>query len=350
MTMSVMLTTTPLAQPGPYDEALERYHRTGPEFDGYLSNHGPMVVEALARLGHGEQIHAWSDDYLSRLDEVPRSVSAIAADDWREALGDAHRSADWITFFRDRSREQSWEGLLATWWPRLLPGIAAGATHGVIRVGHAVRALRAADTEPRRAELSHALAYWAARWQPVPLVRATGSYDVASTLARIPRVATQELGIRHRLAQLPTTTDWQPTLRSLAGPARPEDVPAALVRLISGVLARYATHAHGNPTMMVHAATAPMAVLNSLPSLPTPLWHPSFDAAWTATGAVLAAYAPAEARPAPVASSAADTLDQALRHGGEHVVKLTDTALRIHDLTGAEHALAAAGVAIRLDA
>ena len=29
---------------GTYDEALERLHRTGPEFDGWLANHGPMVV------------------------------------------------------------------------------------------------------------------------------------------------------------------------------------------------------------------------------------------------------------------------------------------------------------------
>ena len=39
----LMLTTT-----GTYDDALERFHRTGPEFDGYLANHGPMVVEVLA--------------------------------------------------------------------------------------------------------------------------------------------------------------------------------------------------------------------------------------------------------------------------------------------------------------
>jgi hypothetical protein len=30
---------------GTLDEAYERLHVTGPEFEGYLSNHGPMVVE-----------------------------------------------------------------------------------------------------------------------------------------------------------------------------------------------------------------------------------------------------------------------------------------------------------------
>ena len=32
---------------GTLDEAYERLHATGPEFDGWLSNHGPMAA------GHG---------------------------------------------------------------------------------------------------------------------------------------------------------------------------------------------------------------------------------------------------------------------------------------------------------
>ena len=344
----MLLTTT--SDSGAYDEALQRFHSTGPEYDGYLSNHGPMVVEALARLDRSSTIHAWTDAYLRRLDAVPRGINPIGSDDWRAALGDAGRSADWIAYFRERAHEQSWEDLLARWWPRLLPGIAAGATHGVIRVGHAVRALRTVDTEPRRLELLHALAYWAARWQPVPLLPTTGTYDATGAIARVPRVADQTLGVRHRLAQLPQTADWEPAMRALGGPATADQVPGALDRLVSAVLARYATHAHGNPTMMVHAATAPNAVLNALPSLPTHLWHQSFAAAWAASGAVLAAYSPGDARPAPAPGSADDVLERALRHGGEHVIKLTDTALRSHAVTGADDALSAVAVAIALDA
>ena len=109
----------------------------------------------------------------ARLDELPRGLRPI--EDWREAL--ATRSGPgtgWPTSTGEL-REQPWREVLGTWWPRLLPGIAAGATHGVIRVGHAVRALRtpagpgeAAESPARLAELGQALAYWAARWQPVP--------------------------------------------------------------------------------------------------------------------------------------------------------------------------------------
>lgn len=339
-----MLSTT-----GAYDEALDRYHATGPEFDGYLSNHGPMVVEALARLGRPELIHPWTDGYLHRLDGAPRGIEAIRPDTWRDALGDPLRAGDWTTYFLRQSEEQPWGDLLATWWPRLLPGIAAGATHGVIRTGHAVRALRAADSAPRRRELAHALAYWAARWQQLPAVAPSGSSDVSAALERIPPVAEQELGIRHRLTQLPTP-GWRSAMESLAGPPVAEDVPAALEQLVSGVLTHYATHAHGSPTMLVHAATAPMAVLNTLPSLPMAWWSAAFDAAWSASGAVLAAYTPEHARPAPKPTSADDVLDRAVRHGGEHVIKLADTALRIHEITGADHALAATLSAVEQDA
>jgi len=34
---------------GQLDEAYQRLHATGPEIDGWLSNHGPMGAEAIVR-------------------------------------------------------------------------------------------------------------------------------------------------------------------------------------------------------------------------------------------------------------------------------------------------------------
>ena len=340
-----------LARTSTYDEALERFHRTGPEHDGWLSNHGPMVVEALTRLGHEDRVHPWSDHYLARLDDVPRGIQPIDRAAWRDPLGDPTRSGDWIGFFLTEVEREPWSTLLVRWWPRLLPGIAAGATHGVIRVGHAVRSLRALETEPRRHELAHALAYWAARWQPVPLVAPHGTRGVASALAAIPPVPRQEHDIRHRLAQLADTPGWAVAGRSLAPPREVADVPSALTDLVTAVLAHYAGRAHGNPTMLVHAATAPMAVANTLPSLPRALWRPSFDAAWSAAAAVLAAYTPRDERPyRPAPTGLDDVLAQALHHGGEHVIKLADTAATAFATTGDQRALVAVLTAIDLDA
>jgi hypothetical protein len=44
------------AAAGTFDEAYERLHATGPEFDGFLSNHGPVAAEAMVRGGHGDLV------------------------------------------------------------------------------------------------------------------------------------------------------------------------------------------------------------------------------------------------------------------------------------------------------
>lgn len=343
-----MLTTT-----SAYDEALIRLHHTGPEFEGWLSNHGPMVVEALARRDHEEVIHPWVDDYLTRLDDVPRGINRIDVDAWRDPLGDPTRAGDWLDLFLVEVAEQPWTEVLATWWPRLLPGIAAGATHGVIRTGHAVQALRELETAPRFHELAHALAYWAARWQPVHAPSPTGPLDVTDALGGIPAIADQQAGIRARLAQLPDTPEWASRTARLTGPATAEQVPAALAKLVDAAVIGYGQYGHDQPTMLVHAATAPNAVAMTLPSLPTTAWLDSFTAGWAATSAVVAAYrSPAGARPARdgTAPEAADVEARALAHGGEHVIKFVDTALRAHGRTGDPACLAAAVYAVDLDA
>ena len=337
-----------LTRTGTYDDALERFHRTGPEFDGFLSNHGPMVVELLARRDVDDEIGRWTDDYLTRLDELPRGTHPIDAADWGSALGDVDRSSDWIEFMLHELADEPWHRVLTRWWPRLLPGIAAGATHGVIRVGHAVRALREAESAPRVAELAHALGYWAARWQAVPRIVPAGRLDAAAVAPGLARVARQTDGIRPRLAQLAETAGWADQVASLAAPL---DIPSALDHLVDTVVGLYPSYAYGNPTMLVHAATAPNAVSMALPALPSTLWRSSFDLAWTASAAVIAAYAPRSAGEITASGAGTDeVLARALRHGGEHVLKFADTALRSYDRTGDPLALDAALTAVRLDA
>ncbi|WP_372446109.1 questin oxidase family protein [Streptomyces triculaminicus] len=155
---------------GTLDEALQRLHRSGPEFQGYLSNHGPMAVEALVRNGHAPTVHRWLDAYETRLEDLPPARTPIGDDDWREALGDTARVTDWTGYFSRRIAERPWREVLTEWWPRLLPGIAGAATHPVIRVGHAVRALlRDGEDATRLSELACALGYWAARHTLLPV-------------------------------------------------------------------------------------------------------------------------------------------------------------------------------------
>lgn len=327
------------------DDAYDRLRSTGPEFDGWLSNHGPMAAEALARHGHESEVLTWLDGYCRRLDEAPRAFRRI--DDWRTALGDSRRLGDWVAWFEEELRERPWGEVLTTWWPRLLPGIAAGATHGVIRVGHTVRVLRdAGETEARVAELAQGLGYWAARWQAVPGASApSGRLDAAEAVAALPSVPDQTGGINSRLAQLRHTGSWSEAQRALA-PS--EDSMALLRDVVTASVRRYATHAHGSPVMLVHAATAPNAVLRTLPSLPHELWAPSASAAWSASAAIHAAYARSRGAPLPGGGPATpeEAFDRAAAHGDEHVIKLADTAIDVFEWTGDSEALLAIETAL----
>lgn len=336
---------------GTYDEALERFHRTGPEFDGWLSNHGPMVVEVLSRRGSGDTVHRWTDDYTRRLEPMPRSTRPMTPESAIESLGDHTRLADWISFFEHRVADEPWTEVLASWWPVLLPGIVAGATHGVIRVGHAVESLRAEDNGVRRRELAAGLGYWAARWQRVVAAPPRGSQAAQELMMSVPRVPRQDGGIRDRLAQLPVTTGWGEHGASLGPPESDIDVPAALESLVDAAVIAYPRIAVGSPTMLVHAATAPHAVARAIPSLPRHMWRASFDAAWAASSAVLAAYRPAVAdEDKPTTLSAEDAWHVAVDNGGEHVVKLADSSLEVYARTHDPRALAAITTAVSLDA
>ena len=89
----------------------------------------------------------------------------------------------------------------------------------------------------------------------------------------------------------------------------------------------------------------------TLSSLPKPLWRSSFEATRSVSAAVIAAYAPVTPHDVvPTAPTPEDVLEQALTHGGEHVIKFTDTALTSHYRTGNPIALSAAITAVTLDA
>ncbi|MFF3842300.1 questin oxidase family protein [Streptomyces sp. NPDC001930] len=332
---------------GILDEALERLHTTGPERLGRLTNHAPMAVEALVRNGRASTVHRWLDGYAHKLEDLPAPSRPITADGWREALGDPARSTDWTRFFGRELDEHPWREVLAEWWPRLLPGIAGGSTHPVIRTGHAVRTLLSSEdggtattTGPRLAELAHALGYWAARSLPLPpLTPLAAAPTAAAALGAVPPIAEQDGPLRARLDRLTAFPAW--------GTAPdPDTARERLVELVTAATHRYATHGHGEPIMLVHTATAPNAVLRTLPALPRELWAPSLAAAWTAAAAVTAAYTPPEpAAYTPTVLTAEEVFERAAAHGDDHTIKFTDTALDVGDPL----ALAAATRSIELN-
>ncbi|MFE0187937.1 questin oxidase family protein [Streptomyces sp. NPDC058989] len=339
---------------GTLGEALQRLHASGPEFKGFLSNHGPMAVEAMVRNGQARTVHRWLDTYEHKLEDVPRARAPITDADWREALGDTGRVTDWTAYFGGQVTERPWHEVLAEWWPRLLPGIAGAATHPVIRVGHAVRSLLTEGEDGVCvAELAHALGYWAARHLLLPTaVRPAGDATPAAALAALPRVADRGLTPVQGYARLPQTPGWLETTESLHVPDDPEAVRGRLAALVRAATLNYADHGHGDGIMLVHAATAPNAVLRTLPALPRELWADSFAAAWAAASAITALYAADTPLPAPDAASVTpeEVFERAVANGNEHAIKFADTALDVAAASedGDTRALSAALNAVRL--
>lgn len=338
------------------DEAYQRLHGKGPEFGGDeegnhgLTNHGPMAVEVMVRRGLDLDVHRWLDRYVDRLTDLPAPNRPITEKHWPEALGDPKRVGDWTEYFTRELAEHPWVSVLTVWWPRLLPGIVAGSTHGVIRVGHAVRTLRSGDTSaPALRELANGLAFWAARSRVLPgVAEPAGKLCTAEALAEVPRLADQSGFIAHRVARLATLPGWSAALAALRPPADAEEVPTRLDELIRGGVLRYLIHGRAAPVLLVHVATAPNAVRHILPVLPKDLWQPTFTAAWAACAAITATYAPAEPTgpdrlPMPLdrADPVADVLDRAARHADEHVIKFADTAVDVYEQSGNPDALTA---------
>ena len=339
------------------DEAYTRLHRAGPEFGGDeegnhgLTNHGPMATEVMVRRGLDVDVHKWLDAYVPRLRDLPTPSERITEDGWGNAIGMGRRIGDWTDYFVRQVAEQPWRQVLVTWWPRLLPGIAAGSTHGVIRVGHAVRTLSRGDQSPAaQAELAFGLAFWAARARPLPGFTApSGRLEAGPALRELPRLADQTGFIAHRLDRLADLRGLSAALAALRAPETPDDVPARLAELVDAAALQYLGHGHASPVLLVHTATAPNAVLHTLPMLPRDQWLRSYAAAWAAGAAVIATYAPKglTAADVDVSAPAADdpaaaVLDLAAGHADEHVLKFADTVVEVYERTGDPAALAAA--------
>ncbi|MFE0047650.1 hypothetical protein [Streptomyces albireticuli] len=332
------------------NDALERMADLGYErgAGADLANHGPMGAEALAVLGHGDAVAAWVEGYRTAMPhhEVPaRSFPLDPADEssWRPALGDFSRAGDWEQLFVRELADAAWRDVLVRWWPRLLPGLLAGLTHGLIRTAHAVRSLAATQlpTPHQLTELSRGLAYWAARFAHLPgQVRMRGGLDLPGAVAALPRTPFPgERGrteAARRLARPDELAGWSEALDALA-PARAQWLLSEMTTEFAGV---YLGHPEVFPIPLVHGVTAPAAVRLVLPHLPVELHEPTVAVLWQVHVAFLLAFTADRGGEAEAAREAAETeplsfgelAARAVEHGDEHVLKFTEACGREHAL------------------
>jgi hypothetical protein len=269
---------------GVVDEALERLHATADEFRGGLSNHGPMVVDALVRLGAPAEVLPWCRRYERHLEPDLLPPPPPIEDDWRDAV-----------------RAEV---------PALLRGAAAAAGHGAIRTGHAVALLEDEDTGPRRVELARALRYWRQTYAEVAVgPTLVGASSVRAALGRVASLTPPAPGpglISDRLR----------ALGAVPGYAAPIDevVDAAAAALLAS--ARRSTIA------LVHAVTTPVALQALSP------YVAGVEAeAWFVAAALISAYAdaldvPKDELDSPSPVALEDAVGRAIESGDEHAIKL----------------------------
>ena len=138
--------------------ALDHSLQFDAEYSTRLSNHLPMLLVALHRLGASdERLASASARYAGKLHPMPPLHPWAAGDAWRVPLGDPSIWPRYRDLFSTWMQEEGAGETLRQVLPALLPGCGAAAFHGLIRTAYAVDAAH-------RAELVHALAYWSSRW------------------------------------------------------------------------------------------------------------------------------------------------------------------------------------------
>lgn len=248
------------------DEALIRFQRCGPEYGPGLSNHGPMAAEALAALGHGALINGLVDVYVPRLPPL-ETGRPLGEGERGAALGAIDHYPDWVATWEVEIGERGWRDALRYSLGPMLPGAFAGATHGLIRVAHAVRALENEDTEARLRELAFGLAYWAARYAELPgepgSARVRGT-DAATMLDEIEPVEAPLGLFTQQVAALEGNAAFARAVASL-------DVAAANLSLQLSALCGRAAELYlrhpGQRIAYVHMITAPNALRIIAPHL-----------------------------------------------------------------------------------
>jgi len=318
------------------NESLHRLARTGPEFGGGLSNHGPMAAEALVGMGRADQVQHWVDGYIARLDDAPRPSGRITDDTWRGALGEARRVADWEAYLAAQLADEPWRDVLARWWPRLVPGLAAAATHGIIRTSHAARGLAShpSASPERTGELARGLAYWAATYLELPGARRPqGRLAPAAAVDGLPRGGTSPArGLITQVlpAELAGNTELPHAMAALRAP---RDVQADLLELAAGFAGQFLAYGHRAPIGLLHAVTAPTAARSVLPLLPPEAAADTYDRLWQVGAALVSVYSSGTTRrpvPGGLPPAADDLADRAVATGDEHAIKLTEACLRLH--------------------
>jgi len=314
--------------------------RLPPEYRGQLSNHLPMALQALHAMGADEgRLRAFQAAYVPRFNGACAPPPAPAPPDWRALRGCSDAYPELLASLISMQAAHGTEATLRRVLPHLWPGVAAAALHGLIRTAHALESGHAA-------EVAHALAYWAWRWQPLaapsiapPAAPGTMAFrDWSTALVRQSEGWRPEGGL---ISQRMDAAQAAPAYQALAGALAA--APRTLRQLATFAAQRYAQT--GNFTLL-HLCTGCRAARVLLPFVDeieaaSRYLVRAYTAGYLASGAGVA-----ERGLPDVATGWGGVLDAAKASDDEHVIKLVHACRQQAAVYGAGPWLPAAARAV----
>lgn len=297
--------------PDTLNHLLDEAQGHAPEYRGGLSNHGPMALGALQRLGADDaRLRDFARRYTARL--TPLADTAPPPDG--PALGEITHFGAWRSRLRAEIAAHGADAVLRAQLPRLMAGCGAAAFHGLIRTAYAVEARH-------DGELAAGLAYWAARHLPLGDAPAPGDRPFEAWIAAVESAVeppSPNDGLifeqMRRVAALPAFG------AALAGLRRDDQTLATASRVAAE---RYLRTRDFTVLHLVTSAHALRVLMPWCDDADAALAHyaTAFAAAWVASAA--------SARAAPPTFD--DTLDwpaiveRAIASDNDHVIKLVHT-------------------------
>lgn len=308
-----------VAEASPLRSLLDACAGDDAEYGGSLSNHLPMALVALHRLGaEPARLAAFAARYRQRLHAAPPAEPWPAGEPWSETLGDPRAWPAYRSLFNDWLDHEGAPLVLAQVLPTLMRGVGAAAFHGLIRAAYAV-------TAGHSHELADALAYWACRWfevgEPGLVTAAAGrEHEPAVVLAALDTGSALpgEL-IAERMAAVAATSAFERAAARLL-----VDRADTLPRLARLAAQRYADSRNFTVLHLVTSAHAMRVLLpwldedEVLPALRH--YARAFVAGYAASGLVRNGGTDAGAVP-----PWAEIVAQAVASNDDHVIKLVDS-------------------------
>jgi hypothetical protein len=235
---------------------LQQAARWDAEYGQSLSNHLPMALAALARLGASdERLAEFARRYVKRLHAAPPTEPWPAGQPWQAQLGRPRAWPAYRHLWRGWLARAGADEVLAQALPTLMQGVGAAAFHGPLRLAYA---LAASPVEG----MADALAYWSCRWFTCGAADGQGSNaDTAAVLQTLDFGA--DLPPQRLIAQQMALAAAHPRFAPAVARWR-VDVHITLPRLAMLAAEHYAAH----PGFTVlHLVTGAHAVRVLLPRL-----------------------------------------------------------------------------------